>query len=195
MNEDDSRKDLPEEIQLQILKFTKEHFLPALLKYLTEKNSAFEGINLKFTSLWEIATWTYDLDLVFQREQHYDIMKIESILSMPMSCCEIEEATEFVGAAVRICKAMKNQEYADGFSEIVKGYFTPAEKPNPNDYWLRMITNKESLDYCRIPSFTDLDDEIVPQNEEQKYCKIYCWNLQSTVLICFSMQSFTRIDD
>ena len=128
---------VPEEIQLRIRKFTVKYFLPALLKYLAEKNPVFEGINLKFTSLWEIATWTYDLDLVFQREQHYDIMKIESILSMPMSSCLIEKATELVGAAVRICKAMKNQEYADGFSEIVKGYFTPAEKPNPNEYWLR----------------------------------------------------------
>ena len=119
---------IPEEIQLRILKFTVKDFLPALLKYLAEKNPVFEGINLKFTSLAEIHSWTRDLDLVFDRALHYDLVKIEPILLMPMTVY-VEEATELVGAAVRICKAMKNQEYANRFSEIVKGYFIPAEEP------------------------------------------------------------------
>jgi hypothetical protein len=78
--------------------------------------------------------------LVFNRKHHSDIVKMGSIQLLPISAYSIDEAKEEVGAAVRICKAMNMQKYADDFSEIVKGYFTPDEEPDPNDSVMLMYS-------------------------------------------------------
>jgi hypothetical protein len=121
---------VPVEIQQKLSDFAKEKLLPALLGYLAYKNPVLGGINLQFISLAEVSNWNKELDLAFSRERQYDIFLLSPIVMLPIDDYPKMLGVKLIGAAIRLCKAMEKQEYADRFNEIVEGYFTPEEHPD-----------------------------------------------------------------
>ncbi len=78
----------------------------------------------------EIVSNTFAFDMVFKKEQRIDLRYLDTLFLLEKRRLYHFEASEFIGAAIRLCKFMGKQEWADKLNLIVKGFITPEEHPD-----------------------------------------------------------------
>jgi hypothetical protein len=130
-DEDAKFENIPEEIKRKITDFFEEIFLPALIKHIQPKCPELYGVPVEKLHLDKFVYNTHLLDGVFKREQQFDLVCLNPLSALLKRRLYDFEANEFVGAAIRLCKFFGLQEDADYLNQMVKGYITPEEHPDP----------------------------------------------------------------
>ena len=86
-----------------------------------------DGCPVKYYPFEQLALWQGSLDRAFNKDERYDLFKIVPLTWLPNVGFGKNVARESVGAAIRICKAINEEELADRFNKIVEGCFVPDE--------------------------------------------------------------------
>jgi len=130
---------LPEDLQKEIQEFTENNFIPALLKYLGTKYEMFRRYSVYQVERYGITLPPIVVDDGFTKEQEYDLFQLQGLLRLPVDEYSKLEGKRAVGSAIRICKAIDRQDYADRFIEIVGKHFTPDEHQDRKDRSRRLF--------------------------------------------------------
>lgn len=130
---------LPEDLQKEIQEFTENNFIPALLKYLGTKFEMFRRYSVYQVERYGITLPPIVVDDGFTKEQEYDLFQLQGLLRLPVDEYSKLEGKRAVGSAIRICKAIDRQDYADRFIEIVGKHFTPDEHQDRKDRSRRLF--------------------------------------------------------
>jgi hypothetical protein len=125
--------DVPFEIQEDLRDYVENHLVPDIKEYLAEIIPTLYGYPTRSCDFWRLACHGELMHPAFNPEEQYDLYKMEDILLFPCPRYSVFEAQVSVGAAIRICKAIRKEEHADRINKIAKDIFTPEEHPDMSD--------------------------------------------------------------
>jgi hypothetical protein len=115
---------VPEDVQIKIHDFANNHFLPDVLDYLGTKNPIFCRSAVHLVEEYGFEFESYILEDYITNEERYDLWLLDSIFRLPRLGLTKLEGKRFIGAAIRICKAIGKPEHAKKFNDIVGEFFS-----------------------------------------------------------------------
>jgi hypothetical protein len=135
---------------MNLREYVESCLIPDILEYLQEKKPIINGYSSKYFHFEKLCYHKGSLGPAFNREQQYDLYQMVDILLFPREYSK-KQATQSVGAAIRLSKAIGKEEHADKIYEIVKDSFTPEEHPDLTDehattFFLFCNSDDEDLD-------------------------------------------------
>jgi hypothetical protein len=117
---------IDKDLQQKLQDYTAQVLVPQIINHLKRNNyGKLCGVPVQCLDFEELALYTGSLKGAFTQEQHYDLYKTLVLVMFPsVKFCKMM-AQESVGAAIRICKVIGKEKYANKYNKFVKGHFIP----------------------------------------------------------------------
>ena len=141
---------MPQEITEELVRYTENFLVQDIKEYLAKDYPKIDGIPIQYFSFKNLDFFRISFSPLFDREQHFDLYYMLTILKYQGEPLSKSHAAFCVGSAIRISSTIGKREHYDRIIEIVKDSFIPQIIDDVQTNECRHFFNKYVYDTCQV---------------------------------------------